>query len=86
MRIRISLSSQSVAQLLERLHQAYARGQLRLVKRIHAILYIGEGKSVADISTILDLSPQTIYNYMAAFILKGLASLVYQRPAGRPPS
>ena len=34
--------------MLERLHQAYVIGQLRLIKRIHALLYITEGKSVAQ--------------------------------------
>jgi transposase len=85
MRIRISLSSQCIEQLIERLHRAYTMGQLRLVKRIHALLYIREGKPVDDVSTILDLSPQTVDNYIAAFILNGLDSLVYRRPAGRPP-
>jgi transposase len=85
MRIRISLSSQSRASLLDRLHRAYTLGQLRLVKRIHALLYVADNQSVADVSEILALSPQAVYNYLAAFILKGLDSLVYQRPSGRPP-
>jgi len=40
MRIRISLKSSDHEKLVERLRQAYANGQLRLVKRIHALLYI----------------------------------------------
>jgi transposase len=71
--------------LFERLRQAYAIGQLRLIKRIHALLYIIEGKSVAEVAEILSLSEQSIRNYVKAFILKGLDSLVYKRPSGRPP-
>lgn len=81
---RIQGSNQTQQALLERLHQAYAMGQLRLIKRIHALLYIIAGKSVAEVVQILDLSPQSVYNYLKAFLLKKLDSLKYQRPPGRP--
>ena len=35
-------------------------GQLRLVKRIHALLYIIEEMEVADVANKLNLSPQAI--------------------------
>ena len=57
-------------------------GQLRLVKRIHALLYIIEGKDVAEVATILKLSSQTIYNYVKAFMLKQLKSLIYRHSPG----
>lgn len=65
-------------------------GQLRLVKRIHpellfrALLYIIEGKDVAEVAAILKLSSQTIYNYVKALILNQLNSLVYRRSPSRP--
>jgi predicted transcriptional regulator YheO len=71
MRIRISLKSSRYEKLIERLRQAYANGQLRLVKRIHALLYIVDGKTVEEVVAILDLSEQSVYNYVTAFILKG---------------
>jgi transposase len=85
MRIRISLRKGEWEALLKRLHQAYAKGEVRLLKRIHALLYLFEGKSVAEVAELLTLSEQAIYNYMKAFILKRLDSLVYQRPPGRAP-
>jgi transposase len=85
MRIRLSLGKDMLNALLERLHRAYAIGQLRLIKRIHALLYVIEGKSVAEVAEILDLSEQSVRNYVRVFILKGLESLVYKRPPGRPP-
>jgi len=85
MRIRISLKSSDCEKLVERLRQAYANGQLRLVKRIHALLYILDGKSIDETAAILNLSEQSVYNYVKAFILKGFDSLVYRRPPGRPP-
>jgi transposase len=83
--IRISLKSSDREKLVERLRQAYASGQLRLVKRIHALLYILDGKTVDEVTAILDLSEQSVYTYVEAFILQGLDSLVYRRPPGRPP-
>ncbi len=84
MRIRLSLGKDMLNALLERLHRAYAIGQLRLIKRIHALLYVIEGKSVAEVAEMLDLSEQSVRNYVKVFILKGLESLVYKRPPGRP--
>lgn len=83
--MKIRFSRETLLALFERLHQAYARGQLRLIKRIHALLYLNDGKSVAQVAGILQLSDQTIYNFIKAFLLKGLDSLVYQRPPGRSP-
>ena len=74
--IRLQVSNQMLASLYERLNRAYAMGQLRLVKRIHALLYILDGKDVAEVATILKLSSQTIYNFVKAFILNQLNSLV----------
>ena len=85
MHIRLTLSNTLREQLLLQLHQAYRRGHLRLLKRIHAFLYVSEGKPVSEVMAILQLSQQSVYNYVKAFILHGLDSLHYQRPSGRPP-
>jgi len=85
MHIRLTLSNTLREQLLLQLHQAYRRGHLRLLKRIHALLYVSEGKPVSEVMAILQLSQQSVYNYVKAFILHGLDSLHYQRPSGRPP-
>lgn len=85
MHIRICFSNHTCQQLYLRLQQAYARGYLKLVKRIHALLYIADDKLVADVAGILGLGEQTIRDYLHSFILRGMASLVYQHPQGRPP-
>jgi hypothetical protein len=43
-------------QLYRRLHQAYASGSLRLVKRIHALLAIADGRAVSEVAQMLTLS------------------------------
>ena len=85
MQIRICLSSSSRRSLVERLQQAYAGGHLRLVKRIHALLCVVDGKSVAEVSDLLQLGEQTVRDYIRTFILKGVDSLSYKQPSGRPP-
>jgi transposase len=71
-------------QLYRRLHQAYASGSLRLVKRIHALLALAEGTAVHDVAQMLALGEQTVRDYRHHFLWQGIASLVYQRPPGRP--
>lgn len=85
MQYRIRLSNHVRQSLVEQLARAYRAAHLRLVKRIHALLYIVEGKSVAEVSELLHLGEQTVRDYVHRFILKGAESLRYRRPPGRPP-
>ena len=71
-------------QLYRRLHQAYASGSLRLVKRLHALLAVAEGMAVRDVAQMLDLGEQTVRDYLNRFFWQGLSSCVYTRPPGRP--
>jgi transposase len=82
--VRIQVDNQTLKGLYECLQKAYLMGQLRLVKRIHAVLYIIEGKEVAEVGVILGLSAQTVYNYVKAFVFNRLESLVYRFSPGRP--
>jgi Winged helix-turn helix len=71
-------------QLYRRLHQAYASGSLRLVKRIHALLALAEGTAGHAVAQMLALGEQTVRDYRNQCLWQGVASLVYQRPPGRP--
>lgn len=84
MYIRIRLSSQLRQTLIERLATAYTRGQLRLYRRIQALLYIVDGKTPAEVAELLPLTEQTVRNYVHSFILQAADSLRYQLPPGRP--
>lgn len=85
MEIRIRLSRETRQSILDQLQRAYGSGHVRLIRRIHALLYISDGKSVAEVAEILHLGGQTVRDYLRAFVLKGLESLQYKRPSGRPP-
>ena len=83
MKIRIRISKKFLTILRGRLREAYHLGCPRLIKRIHALLYILDGMSVADVAELLGLSMQTI-SFFNAFLRKGVSSLYYKRPFGRP--
>jgi transposase len=84
MHYRIRLTNQLRQTVVEQLERAYQAAHLRLIKRIHAVLYIVDNKSVAEVSETLHLGEQTVRDYMQAFLLKGAESLCYRRPPGRP--
>jgi transposase len=71
-------------QLYRRLQQAYASGSLRLGKRLHALLAIAEGMTVHNVAQMLGLGEQPVRDYRTSCLWRGVASLVYQRPPGRP--
>jgi transposase len=80
----LQLSSFTRKQLYRRLQQAYASGSLKLIKRLHALLGLAQGQSVSDVADMLSLGEQTVRDYRNQYLFKGMASLVYQSPPGRP--
>lgn len=84
MQIRLTLNNRTRQALLQRLHQAYQGSDIRLIRRVHCLLCLADGKAVAEVARWLNLGEQTVYDYVRAFLLKGLRSLVYKRPSGRP--
>lgn len=82
--IRIGLRKGELKSILQRLQIAYARGEVRLIKRIQAFLYALEGRPLKEIAEILSISRQSIYKYVNEFILYRLDSFKYKRPPGRP--
>jgi transposase len=84
MSFTLQLSSFTRKQLYRRLQQAYASGSLKLIKRIHVLLALAQGQSVSDVAEMLSLGEQTVRDYRNQYLFKGMASLVYKAPPGRP--
>jgi transposase len=84
MSFTLQLSSFTRKQLYRRLQQAYASGSLKLIKRVHGLLALAQGQSVSDVAEMLSLGEQTVRDYRNQYLVKGMASLVYKAPAGRP--
>ena len=84
MSFTLQLSSFTRKQLYRRLQQAFASGSLKLVKRIHALLALAQGQNVSEVAEMLSLGEQTVRDYRNQYLFKGMASLVYKAPLGRP--
>jgi transposase len=55
-----------------------------LVKRIHVLLAIAEGAAVSEVAQLLALGEHTVRDSLNSFLWRGVASVVSQRPPGRP--
>ena len=53
--IRIRLRRDLRQAVIERLQQTYQSRQVRLVRRIHALLFVIEGKAIDEVATMLNL-------------------------------
>lgn len=86
MEIRIQVSRQIVKGMQQRLQAAYRDGDVRLVRRIGALLeHLVHQVPVAVLSERWDFTPACFYQWLNAFILQRLDSLCYQHTGGRKP-
>ncbi len=82
MNIRIQVSRRTVKALQRRLQDAYQHDDVRLVRRVKALLaHLVDGVSAAQVSAHWGITPACLYAWVVAFMLEGLDSLPYQ-PAG----
>jgi transposase len=84
MDIRLALHYKTRQALIRRSQDAFALGDMRLAKRIEAILYVAAGDSLELVSGRLRLCTQSVRNYVNAFLLQGWDSLTYRSSPGRP--
>ena len=55
MQIRLALNNRTRQAVLERLHQAYQGSNICLIRRIHCLLYLADGKTVAEVARRLNV-------------------------------
>jgi len=85
MNIQVRFTSVTMSELRTFWKQAYARGDLRLVRRTSALLAIGREQKIATIAADLCVSAETVYAWLRAFLVDRFASLHYRSHPGRPP-
>jgi transposase len=86
MRLRIQLSHATVKALHSRLHDAYHKDDVRLVRRITVLIdLLVHHVPVAILCERWGLSPSCLYDWQKAFLLRGLDSLGYRHGGGRQP-
>jgi transposase len=83
--IKIRFTQATMTVLIEALHRAYAAGNLRLVKRISALLDVAKDEAIQDIADKYGVARQTVYRWIAEFFLEGTDSLRYEKSSGRKP-
>jgi transposase len=82
---RIQLTRPTVKAMQERLHHAYERGDLRLVRRISVLLEHGLHQiPVSTVNKYWDVSVSCIYMWLNELLVHGVGSLVYHHGGGRP--
>jgi transposase len=82
--MRMTLLGETRKALIQRLQQAYVSQTTRLIRRIHALLALADGKTLDEVAATLDLGEQTVRDWVHAFLVQGVASLFYHPRAGRP--
>src|SRR5215467_9880088 len=80
----LHLSAFTRKHLYRRLQQAYSHGDVRVVRRLPALLALADNQSVQEVAERLGLGEQTVRDYRNALLLQGIASLGYKRSPGRP--
>jgi len=82
---RIQLTRPTVKAMQERLHQAYERGDIRLVRRISVLLeHVLHQLPVSTVNECWDVSVSCIYVWLNELLVHGIGSLVYHHGGGRP--
>jgi transposase len=84
MGLSIRLHNQTLKALNMRKEAAFRRGDLRLFKRISALLLQAEGYAPAEIAIIVMASAVSVRQWWSQLLEKGLDSLQYRTPPGRP--
>jgi transposase len=82
---RITFSQETVKRLKAELAKAYARGDLRAVRRLSVLVMIGSQMVLESILALWNVSQQSVYNWLHEFLAYRWDSLAYEKGPGRPP-
>jgi transposase len=85
MDISIRFTPQMVKMLIGRLQHAYRLGDVRLVRRIAALLALAKKTTITEVAETYSIAKQTVYEWVKALICYGEDSLVCRKSPGRKP-
>lgn len=83
-RVSIRITTATRKQLEATLRHAFQAGDLPLVKRVTALLGIARGEPVEQVATGVGVSPSSVYTWLHALLLEGVAGLRVRWRGGRP--
>jgi transposase len=81
---RILISKETVNELIKALHRAYKAGDVKLVRRISALVSLSRGEKVSEIAGILGIAPSSVYEWLKQLMVAGVAGLKPYWKGGRP--
>lgn len=82
---RITFTPETVKHLKQELAKAYARGDLRAVRRWSVLVMIGSRMVLEHILAVWNVSQQSVYNWLNEFLAYRWDSLKSEKAPGRPP-
>ncbi len=80
----LNLSSKQEEQLKLQSIKARQRGDWSCYQRVLALLSLGEGHLIEEVSSVLQIATSSLYNWLKQFLLSGEASLSRKQSPGRP--
>ncbi|MGH2389175.1 MAG: IS630 family transposase [Chloroflexota bacterium] len=84
MEFKVRCGGATIKALEQVLRQGFRDGDVRVVRRVQALLEVGTGRAVPQVAERLGLDATTVYGWLHVFLVEGLASLRYGRAPGRP--
>ena len=84
MEFKVRLTGMTIKALEQVLRQGYRHADIRVIRRVQALLEVGTGRPVVQVAERLGLDATTVYGWLHAFLVDGLAALRYGRAPGRP--
>jgi transposase len=83
--VSIRITTETRKELEQTLSRAFKAGDLGMVKRATALLGIARGEPVKQIAVGVGVGPSTVYAWLRAFLVGGVAGLRVRWRGGRPP-
>ncbi len=84
MNFHLKLSSEQKKNLVNKLKNARASGDIREANRVMAILALGEGQGERTVAATLRVTVESIRGWVKKFLLYGLRGLKSKKSPGRP--
>lgn len=84
MEFKVRLSGATIKGLEQVLRQGFRDGDVRVIRRVQALLEVGAARPVALVAERLGVDVTTVYGWLHVFLVDGLATLRYGRSPGRP--
>jgi transposase len=84
MALSIQFTNSTVKTLATAWQRALARGDRRPVQRISALQMVGHRQPIPTVAAFVGVAESTLYAWVGAWLLHGVASLAYRTSPGRP--